>query len=100
MLATTLGAELLAKVGLSGAAAIIGHIRQNADPRSLGAAAAVLESDTTALVVVLANHRGEGSTPLLARFAQRACVHMVWADLEEELAQDFSRPHSRLLVAI
>jgi hypothetical protein len=100
VIAPAAGAELLARVGLSGAGAIVGHIRQNADPSSLAATAEVLQRDTTGLVVVLVNHRGEGITPLLAHAAQRSCVHMVWGDLEEELAHDFSRPRSRLLVAI
>jgi hypothetical protein len=100
VVAPAAGSELLARVGLSGAGAIIGHIRQNADPGALVAAADVLERDTTGLVVVLVNHRGEGITSLLAHAAHRSCVHMVWGDLEEELAHDFSRPRSRLLVAI
>jgi hypothetical protein len=100
VVAPAAGADLLATVGLSGAGAIVGHIRQNADPSALAATAEILESNTTGLVVVLVNHRGEGVTPLLGHAAHRSCVHMVWGDLEEELAHDFSRPRSRLLVAI
>jgi len=99
VIAPAAGAELLATVGLSGAGAIVGHVRQYADPSALAATTRVLASDAAGLVVVLVNYPGEGITPLLANAAQRSCVHMVWGDLEEELAQDFSRPQSQVPVA-
>ena len=85
------GAEVLTAVGLSGAGAIIGHIRDNADPDELSAASAVLELGTSALVVVLVNRRGDAVTALLDEADHLSSVHMVWGDLEEELAHDFSR---------
>jgi uncharacterized membrane protein len=100
VLAPAAGVGLLAAVGLNGAGAIIGHFRDNADPDDLSAASSVLERGTSALVVVLVNSRGDAVTPLLDHADQRSSVHMVWGDLEEELAHDFStfRP-DRILVA-
>jgi uncharacterized membrane protein len=100
VLAPAAGVDVLASVGLSGAGAIIGHFRDNADPDELSAASDVLELGTSALVVVLVNLPGDRVTELIDHADQRSVVHMVWGDLEEELAHDFSRFRSdRLLVA-
>jgi uncharacterized membrane protein len=91
VVAPAAGADLLTAVGLNGAGAIIGHFRDNADPDELSAASTVLELGTSALVVVLVNRRGDAVLPLLEAADHRSSVHMVWGDLEEELAHDFSR---------
>jgi hypothetical protein len=100
VLAPTAGVDLLATVGLSGAGAIIGHFRLNSDPDELSDASAVLEMGTSALVVVLVNRRGEAITSLLGHADHRSSVHMVWGDLEEELAHDFSRLRSERLTVV
>jgi hypothetical protein len=100
VVAPAAGAEVLAAVGLNGAGAIIGHFRDNADPSELGAASTVLELGTSALVVVLVNRRGDAVSSLLEGADHRSSVHVVWGDLEEELAHDFSRARvERVLVA-
>jgi hypothetical protein len=91
VLAPSAGADVLTAVGLSGAGAIIGHLRDNADPDELSAASTVLELGTSALIVVLVNRRGDAVTALLGAADHRSSVHMVWGNLEEELAHDFSR---------
>lgn len=92
VVAPAAGADVLTTVGLSGAGAIIGHFRDNADPDELSAASTVLELGTSALVVVLVNRRGDEVTALLEAADHRSSVHMVWGDLEEELAHDFRGP--------
>ena len=100
VLAPAAGVDVLSTVGLSGAGAIIGHFRDNADPDDLSDASAVLELGTSALVVVLVNRRGDDVTRQLEHADHRSSVHMVWGDLEEELAHDFSRFRSdRVLIA-
>jgi hypothetical protein len=101
VLAPAAGVDVLTVVGLSGAGAIIGHIRENADPDELSVASSVLEMGTSALVVVLVNRRGDGVTGLLEHADRRSSVHMVWGDLEEELAHDFSsfRPDTVLVAS-
>jgi uncharacterized membrane protein len=91
VVAPAAGADVLSTVGLSGAGAIIGHLRDHADPDELRAASAVLELGTSALLVVLVNRRGEAVSALLGAADHRASVHVVWGDLEEELAHDFSK---------
>ena len=91
VLAPAAGADVLTTVGLSGAGAIIGHLRDNADPDELSAASAVLGLGASALLVVLVNRRGDGVASLLDHADHQSSVHTVWGDLEEELAHDFSR---------
>ena len=91
VLAPAAGVEVLTAVGLSGAGAIVGHFRLNADPDELDTAARLLERGTSALLVVLVNRRGDTIAPLLGHADHSSSVDMVWGDLEEELAVDFSR---------
>ena len=91
VLAPAAGVEVLTAVGLSGAGAIVGHFRLNADPDELDTAARLLERGTSALLVVLVNRRGDSIAPLLGHADHSSSVDMVWGDLEEELAVDFSR---------
>ena len=98
VLAPAAGVEVLASVGLSGAGAIVGHFRLNADPDELEAAASVLEKGSSALLVVLVNRHGDSIAPLLGHADLRSSVDMVWGDLEEELAVDFSRPRTGALL--
>ncbi|HET6394588.1 MAG TPA: hypothetical protein VFG13_17315 [Blastococcus sp.] len=101
VLAPAAGVEILATVGLSGAGAMVGHFRHHADPRDLAAIAGVLDSGSSALVVVIVNRDGRWATPLLSRADGRASVDMPWGDLEEELSVDFAHPtFGRTLVAV
>jgi hypothetical protein len=90
VVAPAAGIEILAKVGLSGAGALVGHFRQHADPEALAAIATVLEAGASALVVVAVNRSGEALTPLLSHADARASLDMPWGDLEEELSADFA----------
>jgi hypothetical protein len=98
LLAPAAGVELFTAVGLSGAGAIVGHFRQNADPGQLARTADLLARGTSGLVVVAVNRRGELVTPLLPHADERASIDMPWGDLEEELCQDFARPLSELVL--
>src|SRR5437763_61906 len=51
VLAEPVGVQLLATVGLSGAGAIIYHLRRNTDPRALAAAGNLLQQAPAGLVV-------------------------------------------------
>jgi hypothetical protein len=46
---------MLSRVGVSGAGAIVEHLRQNADPAALARAAGVLEHGHWSLVVLVVN---------------------------------------------
>lgn len=93
VLAQPVGVELLATVGLSGAGAIIYHLRRNADPAALAEAGNLLEQAAAGLVVVVVNRRGALLTPLLARARRSASVDLLWGDLEEELYRDLAAPY-------
>jgi hypothetical protein len=98
MLAPAPGAKLLSASGLTGAGAIIGHIRQNADPMALADAAGLLGASPTSLVIVAVNRRAVDMTALLHRATMTSTVDMLWGDLEEELSQDFARPLSEAVL--
>ena len=101
VLAPATGIEFLARVGWSGAGAMVGHFRFHADPEDLAAITTVLEVGTYALVVVVVNRRGQAMTSLLSHAAGRASVDMPWSDLEEELSTDFAHPSfARALIAV
>ena len=93
VLAQPVGVELLATVGLSGAGAIIYHLRRNTDPIALAEAANLLEQAAAGLVVVVVNRRGGLVTPLLAQAQRSTSVDLLWGDLEEELCRDLAAPH-------
>jgi hypothetical protein len=99
VLAPATGVGMLATVGLSGAGAIIGHIRRNTDPADLAGAADLLTNGDRGLVAVVVNRRADVVTPLLAHAAARSSVDMVWGDLEEELCQYFANPLDTVLLA-
>jgi hypothetical protein len=99
MFAPAVGAKLLSGSGLTGAGAIIGHIRENADPAALDAAAALLCASPTSLVVVAVNRQAADMAVLLARATMTSTVDMLWGDLEEELCQDFVRSLSETMLA-
>jgi hypothetical protein len=92
MLAPAAGAKLLSASGVTGAGAIIGHIRQNADPVALADAAGLLGASPISLVVVTVNRRAVDMTVLLGRATMTSTVGMLWGDLEEELSRDFVKP--------
>jgi hypothetical protein len=97
LLAPAVGAKLLSVSGLTGAGAVIGHIRHNADPDALADAAALLSASPTSLVVVAVNRRAADMTALTRGATMTATVDMLWGDLEEELSQDFVTPLSESL---
>jgi hypothetical protein len=98
LLAPAPGAKLLSASGLTGAGAIIGHIRQNADPVALADAAGLLAASPTSLVVVAVNRRAVDMTVLLDQATMTSTVDMLWGDLEEELSQDFVKPLSEAVL--
>jgi hypothetical protein len=101
LLAPPAGAAVLTTVGMSGVGAMIDHFRQQAPPEGLAELATMLESGAAALVVVVLNRGSAAMTPLLENAERCSSVDMVWADLEEELSQDFARSSSgAVLVAI
>jgi hypothetical protein len=101
VLAPAAGIEILARVGWSGAGALVGHFRQHTDPEELAAISSVLGAGVSALVVVVVNRPGQAMTPLLSRADARASVDMPWGDLEEELSLDLAHPSSeRALLAV
>jgi len=99
LFAPAAGATLLRASGFPGAGAIIGHIRENADPAALRAAAELLSASPTSLVVVAVNRRAAAMADLLERATMTSTVDMLWGDLEEELSQDFVRPLSEALLS-
>jgi hypothetical protein len=98
MLAPAAGVRVLTANGLSGAGAIMGHIRMNADPRDLADAAQLVDTGRTSLVVMTVNRRGEDMTGLLDHPIRTSSVDMLWGDLEEELCQDFAKPLSEAVL--
>ena len=98
VLAPTAGIEMLPRVGLSGAGALVDHFRQHADPDDLAAIASLLEVGASGLVVVLVNRRSQAITSWLTDADGRWSVDMPWGDLEEELATDFARPRSGMVL--
>jgi hypothetical protein len=98
LLAPNAGIELLPRVGLSGIGALVDHFRRYADPDDLAAAAGMLEIGTSGLVVVLVNRRSQAITSGLTHADGRWSVDMPWGDLEEELATDFARPRSGMVL--
>jgi hypothetical protein len=92
VLAPPTGIETLARVGWSGAGAMVGHYRHHAPPEDLAAIAGVLGAGDCALVVVVVNRSGQAMSPLLTRADLRASVEMPWGDLEDELSVDFAHP--------
>ena len=97
----SVGIEMLSRVGVSGAGAIVGHLRRNADPAALARAADVLEHGQWSLVVLVVNRRSAATMMLLEHAAELSSIEMLWGDLEEELCQDFARPLSgAVLVAM
>jgi hypothetical protein len=97
MFAPVAGAKLLTVSGLTGAGAIMGHIRENADPVALAAAAGLLRAGPNGLVVVALNRQAADMVVLLERATMTSTVDMLWGDLEEELSQDFVRPLSEAM---
>jgi hypothetical protein len=94
VVAPTTGVGMLAAVGMTGAGAIIDHLRHHGDARELCAIADLLDESDWGVVAVLVNRCGEVMTPLLARADRRRSMDMPWGDLEEELCHDFSTPLS------
>src|SRR4051794_37005117 len=92
VLAPPAGLETLARVGWSGAGAMVGHYRQHSTPEDLAAIGDVLAAGECALVVVVVNRSGLVMSPLLTRAARCASVDVPWGDLEEELSMDFAHP--------
>jgi hypothetical protein len=86
------GLEILARIGWSGAGAMVGHYRQQADPEDLAAIAHLLQVGGWGVVAVVVNRTGQAMTPLLSHADRCACVDMRWGDLEEELSVDFAHP--------
>jgi hypothetical protein len=86
VLAPTVGVRMLTANGLSGAGAIISHLRMNADQGALTACADLLERSRVALVVVAVNRRGDDTVALLERASETSSVDLLWGDLEEELS--------------
>jgi len=98
VLAPPAGISVLAGVGVSGAGAMISHFREQACPEDLAEAAALLEAGAAGLVVVVLNREGRAMTSLLENAERWSSVDMVWGALEEELAQDFARPSSGVVL--
>jgi hypothetical protein len=98
VLAPAAGVKLLTVSGLSGAGAIMSHLRLNAPPGALLEATRLLQASATALVVVAVNRRGPEMTALLHNALATSSVDLVWGDLEEELSQDFVRPLSEAVL--
>ena len=98
VLAPAAGADLLRVGGRTGAGAIVGHVRRNADPAALGRAAALVHSATTSLVVVAVNRRAADMGGYLAQASVVSTVDLHWGDLEEELSQDFVHPLAETLL--
>jgi hypothetical protein len=92
VLAPAAGADLLRVDGRTGAGAIVGHVRRNADPAALGRAAALVHAATTSLVVVAVNRRAADMGGQLELASVVSAVDLRWGDLEEELSQDFVHP--------
>ena len=99
MFAAAAGTKLLSVSGLAGVGAIIGHVRENADPVALASAAELVCASPTSLVVVAVNRRAVDITVLLERATMTSTVDMLWGDLEEELSQDFVRPLSEAMLS-
>jgi hypothetical protein len=98
MFAPAAGAKLLTVSGITGAGAIIRHVRENADPVALEAAAGLLCAGPTSLVVVAVNRRAADMSVLLEKATMTATVDMLWGDLEEELCQNFVQPLSEAML--
>jgi hypothetical protein len=99
MFAPAAGAELRSVSGLAGVGAIIGHIRENADPVALADAAGLVGASPISLVVVAVNRRAVDVTVLLQRATTATTVDMLWGDLDEELCQDSVRPQSEAMLS-
>ena len=98
VLAPTTGIEILPRVGLSGAGALVDHFRHNSDPEDLAAVARLLEVGACGLVAVIVNRRSQAITSLLTHAGGKWSVDMPWGDLEEELSKDFARPRSGMVL--
>jgi len=99
MFAPAAGSQLLTVSGLAGVGAIIGHVRDNADPVALADAGRLLDASPVSLFVVAVNRSAGQVTALLGRATMTAAVDMLWGDLEEELCQDFVRPLPETVLA-
>jgi hypothetical protein len=99
MFAPATGAELLSVSGLAGVGAIIGHIRENADPVAVADAAGLVGASPTSPVVVAVNRRAVDITVLLQRATMATTVDMLWGNLDEELCQDSVRPQSEAMLS-
>jgi hypothetical protein len=98
LLAPSAGVSLLTTVGMSGAGAMIDHFRQQAPAEDLAELATVLGAGAAGLLVVVLNRGSGAMTPLLENAERCSSVDMVWADLEEELSQDFARSSSGVVL--
>jgi hypothetical protein len=94
VVAPPVGLEVLARGGVSGAGAIVGHLRHNVQPAALARAADVVEQGHWSLVVLVVNRPSAATDLLLEHAADLSSIDMLWGDLEEELSQDFARPLS------
>jgi hypothetical protein len=95
VLTPTTGVRMLAAVGVTGAGAIIDHLRHHGDAGELSGMSDVLDESAWALVAVVVNRPGRAVTPLLRHADRRSSTEVPWGDLEEELCSDFSGPASR-----
>ena len=95
VLTPTTGVRMLAAVGVTGAGAIIDHLRHHGDAGELSGMSDVLDESAWALVAVVVNRHRTVMTPLLEHADRRSSTDVPWGDLEEELCSDFSRPASR-----
>jgi hypothetical protein len=92
LFAPTTGVEMLAAMGVTGAGAIIDHLRNHGDARELSRVADLLDESAWCLVAVVVNRHGKAIAPLLARADSCSSIDVPWGDLEEELCSDFSTP--------
>ena len=92
VLAPAAGADLLRVGGRTGAGAIVGHVRRNADPVALGRAAALVHAahDQPGGRGGEPAGRRHGRVPAQASVVSTVDLH--WGDLEAELSRDFVHP--------
>jgi hypothetical protein len=88
------GAELLTAVGLSGAVAVVGHLRRYVDPADVATAGQVLEDGDVGLVIVAVDCGPRLPRPRPRRADRTFSVSLPWEDLRAELSRDVAGPSS------
>ena len=90
VVAPPVGAAVLASGTAAGAGAIVGHFHHNIPKKDVEAAAEVLESGQSGLIVIAVNRRGEDIEPLLKNADKTAVTNTTWGSLDAEIAQEIA----------